>query len=179
MAVGSRKTPLAELADDYIAIRPGTETVFLLGLCHATWSGGWIDHQYLEDYCANTDQLTDVLAPWTPAVVAEICGTEASKVSGVALKFSRAAMATVAKSRALFNHEHGTVAAWAWHLLHAMTANLLRPGGAFEAVGTFDLLPAMVSFPTENAPRSRVSGYPAVFMQMPSTALHEEITTQG
>ena len=179
VAVGSRRTALADLADDYIAIRPGTETVFLLGLCHATWAGGWIDHQYLEDYCTNTEGLAEVLAPWTPAVVAEICGTEASKVSGVALKFSRAPMATVAKSRALFNHEHGTVAAWAWHLLHAMTANLLRPGGAFEAVGTFDLLPALVSFPTENAPRSRVSGYPAMLLQMPSTALLEEIRTQG
>jgi formate dehydrogenase len=179
VAVGSRRTGLAELADEFVQIRPGTETVFLLGMCHATWAGGWTDAQYLRDYTSHSDRLPEWLAAWTPAAVGEICGVEPSKISGIALKFSRAPMATVAKSPALFSHENGTVAAWAWHLLHAMTANLLRPGGAFEGIGVVDLLPAIVAFPTKDAPRSRVSNHPALFLQMPGTALAEEIQTQG
>jgi len=179
VAVGPRKTHLAEIADDYVQIRPGTETAFLLGLCHATWNGGWVDDQYLRDYCMNSDRLTEWLAPWSATAVGEICGVDPSKVSGIALKFSRAPMATVAKSASLFAHEHGTVAAWAWHLLHALTANLLRPGGAFEGVGSIDLLPALVAFPTNAAPRCRVSDHPALLLQMPATSLAEEISTPG
>jgi anaerobic selenocysteine-containing dehydrogenase len=179
VAVGSRKSALAELADQSVSIRPGTETVFLLGLCQATWNGGWSDGQYLRDYTVNSDRLGALLEPWTPAAVGEICDIDPSVVSGIALKFSRAPMATVAKSAALFAHKDGTVAAWAWHLLHALTANLLRPGGAFEGVGPIDLLAAQVAFPTENAPQTRVSRHPALFLQMPATSLTEEIEQEG
>lgn len=179
VAVGSRKTALAESADQSVSIRPGTETAFLLGLCQAIWNGGWADGQFLNDYTLNGDRLGPLLAPWTPAVVGEICGVDPGVVSGIALKFSRAPMATIAKSAALFAHENGTVTAWAWHLLHALTANLLRPGGAFEGVGQVDLLAAQVAFPTQNAPQTRVSGHPALFLQMPATSLSEEIEQEG
>jgi anaerobic selenocysteine-containing dehydrogenase len=179
VVVGPRKTALAEGADEFFAIRPGTETAFLLGLCQATWNSGWVDAQFLKDYTANGDRLTEWLAPWTPANVAAICGVDASVVSGIALKFSRAPMATVAKSPSLFAHENGTVTAWAWHLLHALTANLLRPGGVFEGVGAVDLMAGQVAFPTEDAPQTRVSGHPALFLQMPATSLVEEITSEG
>ena len=179
VAVGPRKTDFAEEADDYVQIRPGTETAFLLGLCHATWNGGWVEQQYLDTYCINADRLTEWLAPWTPSAVADVCGIEPGKISGIALKFSRAPMATIAKSPALFNHEHGTATAWAWHVLHAITANLLRPGGAFEAVGLVDLLPAVLAFPTKDAPKTRVSGHPAICLQMPASAIREEIQTPG
>ena len=73
----------------------GTEPYLLLGMLAAIVRGGWYDAQFVKDYTKNFDRLEQALEPWTIEVVAEICGIDAPALSGVALKFSRAAMAVV------------------------------------------------------------------------------------
>ncbi len=63
--------------------------------------------------------------------------------------------------------------------MHALTANLLRPGGAFEAVGLLDHQPAALAFPAANGPRTRVRGFPSVLLQAPASALADEALTPG
>ncbi len=175
VTVSSRTTPLGEASDQCVRIRPHTETYFLLGMCHAILSSGWEDKQYLQDHCLHLDEARKWLEPWTPAVVSEICGIEPDVLSGITLKFSRAAMATVARSPSLTLHKNGTVSAWAWHLLHALTANLLRPGGAFEANPLLDLQPFYSTFPVAEAPSSSQRNYSSLLLQLPGTVLAEEI----
>ncbi len=175
IVVGSRKTSLAEEADQFISIRPGTELWFLLGMAHAISKGGWVDAQYLEDGFENLQTAQEWLEPWRPARCAEICGIEAEDISGVALKFSRAAMGTIARSPALTSSRNGTAAAWAWHVVHALTANLLRPGGVYESTGLVDLHPLVTAIPSHKAPRTRVGDHPSVLLQAPATRLADDI----
>jgi len=175
IVIGSRKTPLAEEADQFVSIRPGTELWFLLGMAHAISKGGWVDKQYLDDGFDNLERAQEWLEPWQPARCAEICGVEAEEISGVALKFSRAAMGTIARSPALTSSRNGTAAAWAWHTVHALTANLLRPGGVYESTGLVDMHPLVASFPTEKAPRTRVGDHPSVLLQAPATRMADDI----
>jgi anaerobic selenocysteine-containing dehydrogenase len=179
ITVGHKTTPLSKMADQTISLRPGTETFYLLGLAQAIASNGWYEHQYLRDYTVGFQTLQEWLAPWTPQRVAEICGVDIGAVSGVALKFSRAAMGTVVRSETLLRTQYSTVSAWVWHIVHALTANLLRPGGAFEAHGLLDHQPVALAFPAENAPRTRVGQFPAVLLQSPATALTAEALTSG
>jgi anaerobic selenocysteine-containing dehydrogenase len=169
--VGSQSTKLSEEANQHISINPGTEVFFLLGMCNLIVSSQWTDDQYVHDYCVNYDKAQAWLEPWTPQVVAEICGVTTQEISGVTLAFSRAPMACVIRSQALLRGPHPTVAAWAWHLIHALTANLLRPGGAYEAVGPIDLHPLMSSFPSEQAPKSSNSGAMKTLLQTPATSI--------
>ncbi len=179
ITVGSRQTELADSADQHVSIRPGTEVFFLLGMGHAILQGGWVDTQYLADHCEGLDRARTWLAPWTPTRCGEICGVTAEEISGVSLKFSRAAMATIARSPAMTATRHATAAAWAWHLVHALTANLLRPGGAYETAGLVDLFPLLSSLPLDKAPRTQAGDHPALLMQVPATVLAEEITSAG
>jgi anaerobic selenocysteine-containing dehydrogenase len=179
ITVGSRQSELADSADQHVSIRPGTEVFFLLGMGHAILAGGWVDTQYLADHCEGLEQARAWLDPWTPTRCAEICGVAAEDISSVSLKFSRAAMATIVRSPALTGTRHATAAAWAWHLVHALTANLLRPGGAYETRGLVDLFPLLSSIPLDKAPRTRVGNHPALLMQVPATRLAEEISTGG
>jgi len=175
VVVDSRRTPQAEGADSFIQVRPGTEVFYMLGLAHATLQNRWIDEQYVADYTRGVDQARSWLEPWTPARCAEICGIDVGELAGVGLKYGRSAMGCVVPSPTLLQSKYGTVAAWAWLVHAAVTANLLRPGGLFEAPGLIDLSTIFGSFPTAGAPTSSVRGFKSLVAQLPGTALAEEV----
>ncbi len=179
VVASSRKTPLADKMDQHLPIRPGTEPFLLLGMLSAIVSGSWYDAQYIADYTSGFERLTELLAPWGVARCAEICGLPRAVLSGVALKFSRAAMGVVHPGHSAFNNASSALGAWAWLALHTVTANTLRPGGIYEHAGALDLHPLLASIPTADAPRTRTGGHPLLLMQAPATVLADEVLTPG
>jgi anaerobic selenocysteine-containing dehydrogenase len=173
-----RKTDLAGDVDQHLAIRPGTELFLLLGMLSAAVKGNWGDEQYLRDYSTNLGALGDALAPWTVERCAGICGIDAATLSGVALKFTRAAMGVVQPASGTFLNAHPALTAWAWLALHTVSANTLRPGGLWENKSIFDLNLAVSTIPTATAPRTR-GGHALHLLQAPATALVEEASTPG
>ncbi len=171
----SRATGLAAEMDDHLPIRPGTEPFLLLGLLAAVVNGGWQDDQFVAEYTTGFSQLESALQGWTVDRCAGICGIDAPALSGVALKFSRAAMGVVHPGASTFQNAHGALAAWAWLALHAVTANILRPGGLYEGRGVFDLHLAISSVPVDGAPRTPATDSPLQLLQAPATRLVQEI----
>jgi formate dehydrogenase len=179
VVVGPRKTPLAESMDQFIGIRPGTEPFMLLGMLVAIVRGGWVDQQYLDDYTQGFAELTEALESWSIDDCARICGIEAAQLSGVALKFSRAAMAVAHADYGTFSNAHATLGAWAWMALHTVTANTLRPGGLYDHLGVVDIHPVLTNLRTAGAPRTRVLDLPLLLMQGPAATLSDEILVPG
>ena len=179
VVVGPRKTAFAETMDQFLAIRPGTEPFLLLGMLVAVVNGGWIDRQYIDDYTRDFDALQEVLDGWTVDACATICGIEAPKLSGLALKFSRSAMSVVQPDYGTFSNAYATLGAWAWMTLHTVTANTLRPGGLYHHEGVVDVQPALDKVPTDGAPRTRVLDIPLLLMRGPAAALADEILVPG
>lgn len=179
VTVGPRRGPLAEVADQHLSIRPGTEVWFLLGLLSAVVRGGWVDQQYLRDYTAGYAALDAALAPFPVDRCAAACGLEPAAINAVALKLSRAAMATVHPGYGALSGPEAGVAAWTWLALHAVTANALRPGGVYAHPGVIDLQPLLEAVPMAGAPRTRVGGHPLLLLQAPATALADEALTPG
>ena len=173
-----RLTDLAADMDQHLAIRPGTEPFLLLGLLSATIQGGWIDRQYVDDYTTGIDDLTAALGPWSLERCADLCGVDRSTLSGVALKFSRAAMGSIHAGPSAFLSAGSGAAAWAWLALHTVTANTLRPGGVYEHRALLDAQPLLTSLPTAAAPRLR-GGAPLLLLQAPASLLADEILTPG
>jgi anaerobic selenocysteine-containing dehydrogenase len=173
VTVSPHRTELSDAADQHVSIRAGTEVFYLLGLCHATLSNRWVDEQFLRDNVTGLDTLATWLEPWTPARCAELCGIDVGELAGVGLRYGRSAMSTVALSRAALATRHGTVTAWAWLVLHALTANLLRPGGVYETGGMVDLHTLMGAFPSDQAPQA--GGHQHLLLQAPATAMAAEL----
>ena len=174
-----RKTEFAASMDQHLAVRPGSEPFLALGVLSATVNGGWSDKQFVRDYTRNGNLLADIAAEWPVDRCAAICGIEKSLLSGVALKFSRAAMGVIHPAANSFSNANSAAGAWAWAAAHAVTANLLRPGGLYEHEALVDIQPLLESLPTDKAPRTRVSGAPLLRLQAPATALADEILTPG
>ncbi len=183
VVVDPRRTPTAAGADLHLRPRPGTELFVVLGLVAAVLEGGWYDKQYVRDYCgaAGGDaiaRLREVLAPWPLERCAEVCGIPASDLGGVALKFARAPMAVAHRSPQALSGPQGTLTAWAVLVLHALTANLLRPGGLFDARGAVDLHPLLRAVPTAASPRTH-GGWALQWLQAPGAALPDDVVGEG
>ena len=113
VVVGPRKTPFAAEMNQYLAIRPGTEPFFLLGMLSAAVAGDWRDQQFVDDYTTGWAQLVELVAPWPVERCARICGVEAATLSGVALKFCRSAMSVAHPDYSTFANAQAGVGAWA------------------------------------------------------------------
>ncbi len=174
-----RRTPVAAKADLHLKIRPGTELFLLLAMIDQVVKNGWHEEQYVEDWCAGFGALRDAVAPWNTERAAEICGVQADEIAGVALKFSRAAMAVAHRSPQALQSEYGTLTAWALLVLHAITANLMRPGGLYDNKGVLDPHALAKNLPTAKAPRTRVGDYPLLCLQAPGPLLADEILVPG
>lgn len=174
-----RRTPSAEGADVYLPLRPGTDAHLLLGMLGAAFQGDWKDDQYVRDYTVGTEALRDAVGGWTAETASAACGVDRGALAGVALKFARAAMATVHPGRGTFASANGSAAAFALLALHGLTANLLRAGGLYETPGLVDLEPILRGAPSARAPRSRVGGRPLVLLQLPAGLIAEEARVEG
>lgn len=172
-----RRTTLADSMDGHIAIRPGSESYLMLGMLTAVVQRGWTDEQFIRDYTDDFERLQALVADWTVDEFAQRCGIEAAELSGVALRFSRSPMSVVHPARQSFQNREGALGAWAWLVLHAVTANILRPGGLFEVEGVVDLFPLLTQLESTKAPRTAATAYPLVLMQAPASLLRPEIVS--
>ena len=179
IVAGPRRTAWAAGADQYLPLRPGTEPFFLLGLLSAVVKGGWRDVQFVDDYTTGWPELVDTLAPWPVERCAAVCGLDAATLSGIALKFSRAAMAVVHPDAESFANAHGGFGAWAWATLHAVTANALRPGGLFDPLPLVDPQPLLAFVGTGEAPRTTAGARSLLLGRASSAALAESLAATG
>ncbi len=158
-------------AQKSISIRPGSEPFFLLGMLNLIVTNGWYDKQYVGKYTQGLQAVKHLIAPYTVSRCASVCGVGDADISGVTLKWIRSAMGLIHLAPGALRCEHATLGAWAWLTLHALSANALRPGGIYEAVGALDLLPLLVGLRTENAPKSQTGGQQLLLGQNHSSQL--------
>ena len=165
----------AKDADDFIAIRPGSETFLLLGMLQLIVNNGWYDKQFVEKYTTGLSEIQRYLKPYSVERCADICGISSATLSGLALKWSRSAMALIHPNRGTFSNENATLGAWAWFALHTVTANMLRPGGVYESTGAIDILPILALLRSDDAPKSQSHGQSLLLMQNMASQLLDEI----
>ena len=74
---------VADLADDHLAVRPGTDAVFLAGLLSFLWNEGHVARDYVGRHCLGLEDVVAACGEWSPAEVASVCGLEAMDVQRV------------------------------------------------------------------------------------------------
>jgi anaerobic selenocysteine-containing dehydrogenase len=181
VVVDPRRTETAEMADQHLALRPGADAYLLLALAATLFEEGLtrpISH------LVGVEAVRDFVAPYPPERVATACGLEAQTIRQLARDLAAAPRAAVYGRIGTCTQRFGTVNSWLVDVLNALTGNLDREGGAM-----FPMAPAFAAN-TQGAPgkgkgvklgrrRSRVSGAPEVYGELPITLLAEEITTPG
>ncbi len=148
-----------EIAAEWLALRPGTDTALMLGIAHTLVANGWHDRAFLASHCTGWPKFEDYLmgrgdgVPKDAAWAAAISGISASEIERQArlLPGKRVLMVV---SHSLQRAEHGEQPVWMAAVLGAMLGQLGLPGGGYNyALGaianygrTFNAVP-VAAFP--------------------------------
>jgi anaerobic selenocysteine-containing dehydrogenase len=179
-----RRSETAALADEHVALRPGTDAHLLLAVAHVLFAERRVALGPLAEHVAGLDALEAAVAELTPAWAAERCGIPAETIRRLARELAEAPAAAVYGRIGTCTQEFGVLASWAVDVLNVLTGNLDRPGGALFT------LPATGSLHTAGPPGrgkghtfgryvSRVRGFPEFFRELPNAVMAEEVLTPG
>jgi anaerobic selenocysteine-containing dehydrogenase len=171
VTVDPRRTKTAQASDEHLAIRPGTDALWLAALITEIHRAGLVDRALASLEAFDADS------------VAGHTRIDAATTRRIAHALAAAPSAAVYGRIGTHTTEFGTLASWLVELANAATGNLDRPGGAMfptSAVGapTAGRTPGGRGF-TAGRWRSRVGGHPEIKGEMPVAALAEEIETPG
>ncbi len=78
VVVDPRRTKTAAAADEHIAIRPGTDPLFLFAVANVIFEAGLVDLGDLTGIVAGLDEVAAAVVDFTPEAVAEATGIPAS-----------------------------------------------------------------------------------------------------
>ena len=130
IVVDPRRTPLADEADVFLQIRPGTDGALALGFHHLIFANGWQDQAFLDDWANGVDSFRRYVEGFSAERVAEICGISAADLRAAAELFATTSPAQIMLSpTATVQHSNGFQNHRAVILLSAVTGNLDREGG--------------------------------------------------
>lgn len=182
VVIDPARTRTAELADQHIAPRPGTDPALMLAIVHVLFDEDLVDLGTVADHVNGVDEVRAVAADFGPDTVAAYCGVAADEIRALAREIAAAPTAAVYGRIGTSTVEFGTLGSWLVDVINVLTGNLDRPGGAMFPLGA--------TAPAPRPPKagrgfrigrwhSRVSGYPEALSEFPAAALAEEIDTPG
>ncbi len=181
VVVDPRRTETAEVADEHVFVRPGTDPWLLLSILHVLFAEKLARPERSGLPIDGIEALERACRPFSPERCAGVTGVGAETVARIARGLAAADRAAVYGRIGVCHQEHGTIAAWLVYALNVVTGNLDRPGGAMFTTPAVDVLflTKMMGLVSYDKFRSRVRGVPEVGGEVPVATLSEEIETPG
>ena len=185
VVVDPRRTRTAEEADQWLAIRPGTDALLLAAMASTLARDGLVkpgDH--VAALLQGLDEVVAALAEFTPEAVAPATGLEPDVIRGLARSLAAAASGSVYGRIGTTTTEFGTTTSWLIDVVNIFTGNLDRRGGAMFAS-------PVAGGATTRGKRRIGKGFsvgrghtvarhlPEVMGEYPAAAMAEEITCAG
>ncbi|MDE2149496.1 MAG: molybdopterin-dependent oxidoreductase [Gammaproteobacteria bacterium] len=180
VVVDPRRTETAEVADEHLFVRPGTDAALLIGLLKIVLEENPLAIGRLAAFSDGVDDVRAALASFEPDALAAFCGVDAAVVHRLAREFVAAGAAVCYGRLGVSAQRHGTLCQWLIQLINLVTGNLDREGGAMFTTPAVDLIEGPASRPGHFGRwRTRVRGLPEFGGELPVAALAEEIETLG
>jgi anaerobic selenocysteine-containing dehydrogenase len=182
VVVDPRRTETAAVADEHVAIRPGTDALLLAAMLHVIFAEGWARLGRLDGRVKNVEALAAFVRELPPERVARRTGVAADVTRRLAGDFARAARAACYGRVGLCTQRYGTLAAWLAQALNLVTGHLDEVGGMMlttPAVDAVAILSRLGRRGTYNRWRSRVRHLPEFAGDVPIATLADEIEVGG
>ncbi len=122
-----RKIELAEEADVFMQLRPGTNTALLNGMINVIIEEGLADEQFIRERTEGYEEMASVVKKYTPDYVEGITGVAAADIRKAARLYARAENAGIYYTMGITQHTDGTNAVSAIANLAMVTGNLGKP----------------------------------------------------
>lgn len=103
-----RRIELAEYADVFLQLKPGTNIALLNGLMNVIIKNGLQNDEYIKNRTENYEELKEIIKDYTPEKVAEICGVKAEDIVKAAIIYAQADKAGIYYTMGVTQHSTGT-----------------------------------------------------------------------
>ncbi|MCF6286957.1 MAG: molybdopterin-dependent oxidoreductase [Candidatus Hydrogenedentes bacterium] len=184
VVIDPRRTKTAKLADRYHPIRPGSDALFLAAIVYQLFAEDRVVADGAIALCEGVAAIRKAVQPFSPERVAPHCDMAPEAIVQIARELFDAPSAAIHARFGTCAQAHGTINSWLVDVIHIITGNLDRTGGALftkaahgpdNTKGVDGIGRGFVT----GRRKSRVSGHPEVMGEFPCAAMAEEITTPG
>ncbi len=179
VVVDPRRTESAQIADEYLPIRPGTDVFLLLALIKHVFAAGVENAGHLAGHIEGVEQLREAVGAFDSNELSARTGIPAGRVAALAGEIVAEPRALVYGRVGACTQEFGGLTLWLIYCLNLLTRHMDAEGGMMFAEPAVDLTRAYGSTGHYDRFRSRVRGLPEFGNELPVAALAEEILTDG
>ena len=182
VVVDPRRTETAAVADEHLAIRPGTDALLLGAMLHVVFAEGAARLGRLADRVKRLDALAAFVRDLTPERAARSTGIGPAAIRGLAIDFAGAGRAACYGRVGLCTQRHGTLAAWLQQALNLVTGRLDETGGMMLTTPAVDVLGISARLGwrgTFGRWRSSCRGLPEFSGELPVAELAGEMESAG
>ena len=129
IVIDPRKTTLAEKADLWIKVRPGTDLALALGMIHITINEKLYDKKFIEKWTTGFQQLATHIQGYTPEKVEEITWVPRQILKEATRIYAESRPACISLGNAIEQNLNSFQTARAIMILKAISGNMGIPGG--------------------------------------------------
>jgi formate dehydrogenase major subunit len=130
--IDPRADRVADHADIYCQLKPGTDVAFYNGVMHEIIRLGLIDREYIASRTSNYDELARTVTDYPPQRAAQITGIDAATITEVARVWGNAGAGIIFWGMGISQHTTGTDNARCLIAMCAITGNVGKPGSGLH-----------------------------------------------
>ena len=128
IVVDPRRERVAEHADIFCQIKPGTDVAFYNGVLHEVIRLGLVDREFIRDRVTNYGELATLVKQYPPERAAQICGIDAATIREIARLWGEAGAGVIYWGMGISQHTTGTDNSRCLIAMCAITGHVGRPG---------------------------------------------------
>ncbi len=132
IVIDPANTRTAQAADEWIAIRPGTDAALALAMMHVIIAEGLHDADYVAQYTVGFAALTERAQAWSPERAAEITGIPAARIRTLAREYATIQPAAIRINYGMQRHYGGGMAMRTVTCLPALVGAWRHYGGGIQ-----------------------------------------------
>lgn len=139
IVIDPARTRTARAADEWIAIRPGTDAALALAMMHVIIDERLHDRDYVERYTLGFDALAARVVSWTPERASNITGIPAERIRQLAQEYATTRPSSIRINYGMQRHAGGGMAVRTIACLPALIGAWREVGGGIQlsASGNF------------------------------------------
>lgn len=122
-----RKIELAEQADVFLQLRPGTNEALINGMVNVIVNEGLADEHFIKERTEGFEEMAAAVKKYNPEYVAEITGVPAEEIRKAARLYAEAESAAILYTMGVTQHTKGTNTVFAIANLAMVTGNIGKP----------------------------------------------------
>jgi anaerobic selenocysteine-containing dehydrogenase len=126
------KTRTAALADQHLAVNPGSDLALALGLIHVIIDEKLYDADYVDRYTSGFDELAALARGYDPATVAGLTGLSSEDIVTLAREYATTRPAVIRLNHGVQRSDRGGAAVRAILTLPALTGSWKEVGGGLQ-----------------------------------------------